>query len=401
MSDFIPLDNDLIGESIENVSEALAMVAKKDDIVMVNASSVASYAPYGLNQDHDEATMMIGALEVAIENMTRPQLVRLLRNMRKDGCPIAPITRGELKRDLQSRILHWGRMPRSVPMVKDNFNQVGVKPLSKKDVQALGISGVLGSRPGLRIDIDYHDNGSMYGIQTPIMTVANHMGVHQSEWIQTVNDNGKIGPRRKPRNVVEMTSRVNRGQVKNVERMACDENEDHLLNGSKVRGCVSPNGVIGYAKKGKTTCQVCGGNASVPIFRSGASRVNATFVPMLCIKPCGRFEKDKKGIKVVMTHLQKKSRRHQFKIDGNNKWIHGTAMRIEFPLDEEARSTFEGETIPIWTFVATNIKSGDYAPMALTTWEKRMLRTCMNVALKVGATYEQPTSKIVKNVGAI
>ena len=63
MSDFIPLDNDLIGESIENVSEALAMVAKKDDIVMVNASSVASYAPYGLNQDHDEATMMIGALE--------------------------------------------------------------------------------------------------------------------------------------------------------------------------------------------------------------------------------------------------------------------------------------------------------------------------------------------------
>tara|TARA_R100000152_G_C6781083_1_gene214915 strand:+ start:3459 stop:4682 length:1224 start_codon:yes stop_codon:yes gene_type:complete len=392
---FVALDADLVGESPDGASAALMQIAKAGTVEMVEARTVTEMAPVGLNQDHDEATMLIAAAEAGVAEMTRPQLTRLIRNLRKDGCPIMPTQRGEKKSDLQARILHWTSMPRQVPVINNaDDGLVGVDPLSLKQVIDFGLMGVLGSRPGVRLDIDCSSGSA-------VITEAIRTGVSQREWIQTVNDNGKTGARRKARTVVEMSSRKARGIVKTARRFGCDDNEGFLLRGNKKPVCTSANGVVGYAAEGRNTCQVCGGPAYVEIYRAGASRVNATFVPMLCLKPDGRWVREANGtgnLKVVYTNQQKKSRRHQFKIDGRPVWLHGTAVRVEVPLALDASRVLGGETIPVWAFVATGEKSGDYSPMTLNNWESRMLRTLLNVCKKAGVEYHIGETKIRRNL---
>ena len=406
---FIPLDAELVGESPEGASPALMQIAKAGSVRMEEVRTVAEMAPLGLNNGHDSVTMLAEASAIAVESMNRTQLTRLIRQLRRDGCPIEATQRGEKNADLRARIIHWAGVPRQVPVIKahDENAGVGIEPLTIAAVVKLGQLGVLGERPGHVLNIEVERGSGIH--HRVIIEEGTRTKTHQREWIQTVNDTGRHGARRADQIAVEMTSRKRRGHITTVPRFGCNKNAAFLLDGNKAPKCVSKaTGIEGWAKEGRTTCQVCGGPAEIEIHRAGGSRINATFKPMLAIKPDGRFVRRRNEtaqVKVVYTHQQKKSRRHQFKIDGKPRWVHGTAMRVEAPLAPEAQAVFNGETIPVWCFVATGEKSGDYDPMALNVAEERMLRTLLNVARKSkNADYLNMESKIIRkhiNTGAV
>ena len=69
------------------------------------------------------------------------------------------------------------------------------------------------------------------------------------------------------------------------ERNLCNKNKDVQTYGIQdYAECYTENGVVGYARKGTTTCQVCGGKAELEWHRPSVSKKNGTFLGMPFIR---------------------------------------------------------------------------------------------------------------------
>lgn len=69
------------------------------------------------------------------------------------------------------------------------------------------------------------------------------------------------------------------------ERNLCNKNKDVQTYGIEdYAECATENGVVGYARKGTTTCQVCGGKAELEHHRQSVSKKNGTFLGMPFIR---------------------------------------------------------------------------------------------------------------------
>jgi len=69
------------------------------------------------------------------------------------------------------------------------------------------------------------------------------------------------------------------------ERNLCNNNKDVQTYGIEdYADCYTENGVLGYARKGTTTCQVCGGKAELEWHRPSVSKKNGTFLGMPFIR---------------------------------------------------------------------------------------------------------------------
>ena len=69
------------------------------------------------------------------------------------------------------------------------------------------------------------------------------------------------------------------------ERNLCNKNKDVQTYGIQdYAECYTEKGVVGYARKGTTTCQVCGGKAELEWHRPSVSKKNGTFLGMPFIR---------------------------------------------------------------------------------------------------------------------
>ena len=69
------------------------------------------------------------------------------------------------------------------------------------------------------------------------------------------------------------------------ERNLCNKNKDVQTYGIQdYAECYTEKGVVGYARKGTTTCQVCGGKAELEYHRPSVSKKNGTFLAMPFIR---------------------------------------------------------------------------------------------------------------------
>ena len=69
------------------------------------------------------------------------------------------------------------------------------------------------------------------------------------------------------------------------ERNLCNKNKDVQTYGIQdYAECYTEKGVVGYARKGTTTCQVCGGKAELEWHRPSVSKKNGTFLAMPFIR---------------------------------------------------------------------------------------------------------------------